>query len=531
MKLLNFLPLLLFSTTAHADKQQCLAVTGSVEGVEIGQIKINNQDIFDPDKPDENAVIHKLANQLHWQTRAATIKQQLLFKPGQKYRQRLIDETERKLRSKKYINSVTVYADEICDDKVVVAVKTTDNWTLTPTISFGRSGGINRTSIEISESNLLGLGKNIKFRSESNEDRDSRYLQYFDDNLLGSQNKLALKTANNSDGYLDSITIGKPFFQLASTESIILDGYRQKKQTATYNNGLISNITGSKTSIVDLYYGWSSGLHNGQVNRFKLGWGMADTRYFNVASYPDSLLPDDKTVRFPYLGFEYLEDRYIQRENFNVMGVIEDISIGKRLSARAGLLNQTWGSSDDGYNLLMNYSAGIDINTKTLGFIDVGLSSEIYRQDEDFNALSLSGKMIHYQDSNHSYYLKAEYHKADNLLDIDQYVIGGDTGLRGYPIRFQTGHNKALLSLEKRSYFNWYPWKLVKFGIALFADIGSAWKNQQQANFISDAGFGIRIVSTRQSDSKVLHLDFAFPLDEQDKVDNFQILIKAKGQF
>ncbi len=526
-----FLSLLLFCSHAVAEEHTCQPITGSVEGLEIGEIKILNQDIFDLDNANENLAIHKLANNLHWQTRETTIRQQLIFASGQKYYQHLINEAERKLRSRSYLHSVNIYADKICNHKVDVVVKTTDNWTLTPSISYGRSGGINRSSIELSDSNLIGLGKSIKYKSESDEDRDSQFIQYDDDNLLGSPYKLVVKTAENSDGYFDSLLIGKPFIQLDSRDSILLDTYREKKQVATYENGNISDITGQESEAINLYYGWSSGLQGEKIVRYKLGLSITDHHYFNVAEYPDTLLPEEKKVRFPYFGFEYMEDRYIQRENFNVMGVIEDISIGNFLSAQLGLLKRSWGSSFDGYRVTAKYSKGIDINTKTLGFIKLDLNSEINQQAEDFNSASFKGTLMHYQDSNHSYYLKAEYKVADNLLDIDQFVIGGDTGLRGYPIRFQTGQTKALLSVEKRSYFDWYPWKLVKFGVAFFADVGSAWKKQEQANFISDVGFGIRLVSTRQSDSKVLHIDFAYPLDEQDKVDNFQLLLKAKSQF
>ncbi len=45
--------------------------------------------------------------------------------------------------------------------------------------------------------------------------------------------------------------------------------------------------------------------------------------------------------------------------------------------------------------------------------------------------MSLKWSFLNYQDSNHSYYVNAEFQTADNLLPIDEYVIGGDSGLRG----------------------------------------------------------------------------------------------------
>ena len=523
--------LMVFASQVQAGEPICTPLGGEVEGLEIGEIRILNQNIFNPENQQEASSVHRFANSFHIQTRASVISQQLLFEVGQPYSQRLVDESERKLRSRKYLHDASIKADMICDGKLVVSVNSSDNWTLTPSISIGRSGGINRTSIEISESNLLGLGKSISLKSESDEDRDSRFLNYEDDNLFGSRYRLAIKSADNSDGYFDSIQLGEPFFQLDSKHSLMLNSYRDRKQIARYASGRIVGVTGELSDGFSLEKGWSEGLENDSVVRYRLGLNLLDKDYFNVADYPGTALPIDSKRRYPYLAIEYLEDRYIQRENFNVMAVTEDIPIGNHFSMMAGLLTEGLGSSHDGLKLAANYSFGVDINTNSLAFIELGLSSEMNRDAADFNALSIGGNWSHYSDNHHSYFVKAEYQVADKLLTTDEYVVGGETGLRGYPIRYQTGNNRALLSVEKRNYFNWYPLKLMKFGVALFADVGSAWQKEEGPRFIKDVGIGIRLVSTRQSDAKVLHIDFSYPLDELDRVDGFQLVVKAKSRF
>src|SRR5208282_6909541 len=77
--------------------------------------------------------------------------------------------------------------------------------------------------------------------------------------------------------------------------------------------------------------------------------------------------------------------------------------------------------------------------------------------DRDLFYASLSGTMTH-------------------RLDPDQQVLlGGDSGLRGYPIRFQGGTSSALLTLEERLYTNWYPFRLLRIGGAVFFDAGRTW--------------------------------------------------------
>ena len=56
---------------------------------------------------------------------------------------------------------------------------------------------------------------------------------------------------------------------------------------------------------------------------------------------------------------------------------------------------------------------------------------------------------------------------ADNELSL-----GGDNGLRGYPLRYQSGAARGLLTVEERFFTKWYPWHLFNVGAAVFADVG-----------------------------------------------------------
>jgi outer membrane protein assembly factor BamA len=121
-------------------------------------------------------------------------------------------------------------------------------------------------------------------------------------------------------------------------------------------------------------------------------------------------------------------------------------------------------------------------------------------------------------------------------LDIDNTVeIGGDNGLRGYPLRYQGGDSKLLLSLEQRYFTDWYPFRLVRIGGAIFADVGRVWGedpvNGQRFDWLTDVGFGLRFAPTRSSAGKLIHLDIAFPLGGDDSIDSVQFLLESKRSF
>ena len=58
------------------------------EGAVIGQVIIDNQNIFNTEDPKDDNSLFRLANKLHIKTRANVVRQQLLFKPGDRYSRR-----------------------------------------------------------------------------------------------------------------------------------------------------------------------------------------------------------------------------------------------------------------------------------------------------------------------------------------------------------------------------------------------------------------------------------------------------------
>jgi hemolysin activation/secretion protein len=113
--------------------------------------------------------------------------------------------------------------------------------------------------------------------------------------------------------------------------------------------------------------------------------------------------------------------------------------------------------------------------------------------------------------------------------------IGGDNGLRGYPLRYQSGERRVLFTTEARGYTDWYPFRLFRVGAAVFFDHGRAWKGENQntvnGGWLRDVGFGLRLLSARTSKGNVLHADFAFPLDPDPSIDRVQFLVKTKIAF
>ena len=73
----------------------------------------------------------------------------MLFKTGEPYVQRVVDETERILRANDYLYDAYVRPISYDGKTVNLEVRTRDTWTLNPGLNFSRQGGENSGSIEL----------------------------------------------------------------------------------------------------------------------------------------------------------------------------------------------------------------------------------------------------------------------------------------------------------------------------------------------------------------------------------------------
>ena len=124
---------------------------------------------------------------------------------------------------------------------------------------------------------------------------------------------------------------------------------------------------------------------------------------------------------------------------------------------------------------------------------------------------------------------------SEELDSEDQLVLGGDTGLRGYPLRYQAGTSLALLTLEERYYTDWYPFRLFHVAGAVFFDVGRTWGTDVTGatsdGVLKDVGLGLRLGSSRSAFGNVVHIDLAFPLDGDDDIDDMQFVVETKSRF
>ncbi len=506
-------------------------------GAVIGTIDIDIRNIFDKDDPRENSGLYRLANKLHLRTKRGAIKAQLLFKTGDPYRAQKLAETERKLRMLLYVYDAHVFPVHYADGKVDVKVITKDVWTLSPGISFGRSGGTNSTSYNLQDTNFLGWGKTVQISHSSTVDRSSNTIDYVDPNVFGSRWTAALMDVHSSDGHEQAAQFAQPFYSLDTRWSAKISGVVFDRTVSRYYLGNIVDQFNDNETTYELSGGISNGLVDGWSRRLLFGMHYDQNLFVPtpVTSLPAKPLPPDRTLSYPFVGFDILQDNYRKVGDENEIGRTEDLYFGTEVTGQVGVSNGVFGAHTNAPILTATAVTGFELPKQQQLFLSADFTTRI-EDGSAYNLITDGGVKYYWRWApNWLLYAALSATVTDRLDPDKQLLLGGDNGMRGYPLRYEAGTSRGLLTVEQRVFTDWYPFRLARVGAAVFADVGRTWGSGVVGNsdpgLLRDVGLGLRLGNTRSGLGNVLHVDLAFPLSNTAGIQKFQFLVQTFQSF
>ena len=509
-------------------------------GATIRAINIIVDNVFDPEgNPEEDKALYRFANRVHIRSRPEVIETALLFKTGDRYEGRVLDESARALRARGFLADVRIVyrTYDAASNSVDVEVRVRDAWSLSLNAKLSHSGGKTEWGIGLDEDNFLGHGKEVNFSYKSTIDRDETLLGYRDDNVLNTRVRLGAVFANASDGYRRELFSERPFYSLDARWMTGGQWLDQRRVDTMYDLG--QEIDEYRHDIHDLTIrgGVSRGIVDSRTRRWFFGVSSEEDTFVPTELKPQPLLlPPDRKLVYPWVGWQLVADDFREMTELNDMGRTEDVALGINLFASIGFAQKSFGSDRDATLLratvtrgwepgepgnLFQLGAGTSTRYEHDGFKNsvTELDARYYRRNSDTRLLSVSLSAV-----------------ATHELDPDtQVLLGGDNGLRGYPIRYQAGENRALFTVEQRFYTDFYPWRLFRFGYAAFFDAGRVTGHDPRASAplgtLYDVGFGLRLTSPRASRGQILHIDLAFPINAPPNIDSVQLIVETKGTF
>ncbi len=504
-------------------------------GAVIGEVRINAQDIFDLNDPRESGALYRLANALHIKTRPGVIERSLLFKRGDLLLVQRIEESERLLRSNPFLYDVSIQPIAYRDGVVDLEVKTYDTWSLTAGANVSRSGGANTTGLKFQEKNFLGTGLSLGLTSSSNPDRKGTEFELSHRHTLGNWNEVSYKQAKYDDGTSQAFSFQRPFYALDTRWAAGIETSSDNRLISAYGSGgtLVDQYR-LKQKKLEVFRGWSDGLVNGWTRRYSLGLAYQDDVYSPAPSFVSPALPADQRLVTPFVRLEVVQDNFEKLSNRDQIGRTEYFANGFAMKAQVGRSFTALGSSRNLWDYEGSISDGYDVAGNDL-LVSAAIAGQYGDGKNQHQAVGAAARYYVTHSKHARMVVSAAVNATSSRDTVDLLQLGGDNGLRGYPLRYQSGQRRSLLSVEERFYSDVFLLRLFRVGGAVFYDAGRAWgganPNPVNPGWLSDIGFGLRIFSVRAAKGSVLHLDFAFPLKRDPGIKPFQVLLKTKASF
>ena len=222
--------------------------------------------------------------------------------------------------------------------------------------------------------------------------------------------------------------------------------------------------------------GFSEGLHDGWTTRY-LGGIRYDAREFQALPGPAAGVHPAPIASSPIRGsaWKCIEDQYVSTRNLDQIGRTEDLYLGLSARLEAGFAATAFGSTRDGLILNGKLQAGADLGHEQYLIHSLGFGTRVEGDALANASLDWASRYYLRQSAHRVFFASVSGTVTSHRDPEEQLLLGGDNGLRGYPLRYQAGDASALVTLEQRFYTDWQPLKLFNVGAAVFFDAGRTW--------------------------------------------------------
>lgn len=510
---------------------------GNTEGLSnemiFGRITVRTGDLFDLTNEAENAFINTAANALHPSTRTTTVFNALPFSEGDSFSEEKLLEAERLLREKRYLRDAVVTPHRVCGKRVDVEVRTIDNWTLTPSVSVGSAGGNTRYAFEVQDLNVLGLGKELRFRSSRSNGSQETAFSYRDDNVFGSRYQFVAGLGDTDGNQSYSLEGGLPFYSSEADRAWWVTAQKDTLPWLGTSEQTDEDIPDESLEKTHFEFWTARKLVQSDYPVSRLGTGLRYVSEKAVDGNSGEKLDKDTDRRelYPFISAQWSQNRWIKRQNYLGIRKTEDINLGLSVTVEAGALLNGLGNEEDALRLELDMSQGwyggqSDLHKASLHQIH-------YFSDDGADRQELSARYQYFRwlSDVDQLDLRLTGEMREGFSPVERLAVGGADGLRGYPERFQVGDRRILGLAEYRHITQWSPWSLAHVGFTGFVEGGRAWSDGDDAETLVNVGVGLLLAPTRSSRAAVNRFDISVPLTDNNDIDDFQIFVGTRLNF
>jgi hypothetical protein len=502
------------------------------EGKIVEGIRVVALDVFEADEAGPHVL-----NALHTTTPNWLVEREVLLRPGDRYRQFLVDESARNLRELSFsvVLCVPVIGVDAEHTQLLVIVK--DVWTLRPSFDFAAgAAGLESLRIEPSERSVLGSHQSVVTRFVLDPASYALGGAYIDPRLGGRRlhlvteaNLLMNRERGQPEGSYGQVSIARPQYSSLSEWSWHLNVAWRDQIVRRYVDATVAEFQPStpgarafpdqyrarrltQTASVVRSFGSQSKVDivmGGEVNRrayTAVGLDRADPR--DVQEFEQARVPRSDTRAAPFVEARAYTTRFATLYDADTLGLAEDYSLDHNEWLRAYPVLKALGSSRDflgvyagaAYTLPIADGLAYGALESTIETTGPSVPDGAYALDVGCATPRLGiGRLVLDGSATVRY---------RNFMN-ERRALGGDGRLRGYPSGAFFGADVVSFNVEYRT--RSLRVSSAQVGGVVFHDVGDAFDDFDHVRLKSSVGFGVRMLFP-QIDRKVLRADMGFPI-------------------
>jgi hypothetical protein len=509
-------------------------VFDGMNGKRIRAINFNSLSIFDKDNPRENNRLYLFLNKLHINTRPHVIEAQLLFKVGEPFELSRVQESERILRKRPYLTNAYILPLNVCDEQVDLLVVTQDAWALEPQVSVSKESEGTQSGFAISDGNILGSGNSLAIGYEQNAQRNLVHYDFRNPHIFNSQIATKLSYADTSDGRDLIVDISHPFYSLQSPWSagFYTQDVTQEQKIRHMDEKI--NVYQHQAMHNRVFFGLATDIKDAYTQRWLVGISNEEDNFYSTDETQQPL-PQQRKAVYPWIEYQYLENRFGVFKNVNQIHRPEDIALGQNLTFRLGYGGKEFDNDHSVVRYIGTYTNTIEVDQHHILEASLKVDGRHYPDLDKINSniIGLDINYNYFQDEKRRWYLGMSYAVGQDLAQHEELTLGDITGMRGYPTDFQRGNERYVFTIERRYFTDLHIFNLMRVGTVMFFDIGKAWGIDEYgySPLLSNVGVGLRFSSSKVRIGNVIHIDIATPTTARDGVDKYQLTIGAQQRF
>jgi hypothetical protein len=494
-------------------------------GRPIREIVIDARPIFSADDSLIPGFVRALGNDLHWRSREATIRLDLLFAVGDRCDPLRLAETERLLRARPYLRSAQVVAVPTGDGGVTVFVETRDELSLSVRATVLGGPGFPLRHLSLGEDNVLGRGISVAGDYSNTGRFPAAFGDLFDHHFLGHRLEAELQGGKSEVGPVAEETVRRAFEsdfdRVAWRESL-----RYRKEPFP----LVSTAMGSILQpLVNV------GADVGVAERFGapgelrlVGFALSADR-LHIESAPLAPEPAGDSAAKAALAGRFEERRDVRaqvllgarritfhpRLGLDAVHALEDAPEGAEVGLVLGRSLFGGGGLQHDWFAAMELASGAELTPDLLLFTHAKVEGRYLTAAGQWDGVLGDAEVELYRLGRRSTtVLAAEGAGGWDTRTPFQLLLAGPDGVRGYGALALPVGRRIVFHLEQR-YFLGSVLGFADVGAVAFADAGRGWAGDaafgENTGMLGSVGAGLRMAVPRGS-RRTYALDLAIPV-------------------